>query len=149
MRFALLEAAVSSSMPSMNKEFIKKNWYLLSPALILLIPALMVLYYSVNFGYSAAESWNAVRHFGSANTRYAQGFTERKFRSVQIGMDGRTVYQIIKNPMERNMPEDTHWSYSLSGSGAQYYHERALLLEKDANGIPRVKQKISRFHTVE
>lgn len=149
MRFALLEAGLSSSMPCMNKELIKKNWYLFTPALILLIPALMVIYCSVTNGYSIGESWEAVRHFGSTNTRYAQGFTERKFHSVRAGMDGRTVYQIIKNPMERNMPEDTRWSYSLPGSGAQYYHERTLLFEKDANGIPRVKQKISRFHTVE
>jgi hypothetical protein len=33
---------------------------------------------------------------------------------VRIGMDGNaTIYNTIKNPMERNMPEDTEWRYSL------------------------------------
>ncbi len=131
----------------MNKQFIKKNWYLLTPAVILLIPALMVLFCTANYGYSIAESWKAVSHFGSTSTRQAQGFTERKFKAVRVGMDGRTVYSLIKNPMERNMPEDTQWRYTLPGSGAQYYHERTLVFEKDKNGIPRVTDKISRFHS--
>ncbi|MFO1483225.1 MAG: hypothetical protein U1F71_07630 [Verrucomicrobiaceae bacterium] len=130
----------------MNADFIKRNWYLLTPAVILLIPAMMILFCSVNYGYSFSESWNALRHFGSTGTRYAQGFSERKFRMVQIGMDGRTVYNIVRNPMERNVPVDNEWRYSLPASGAEYYHERTLILEKDAKGIPRVKQRISRFH---
>lgn len=131
----------------MNKEFFKKNWYLLSPAAILLIPVLMVLFCMVNYGYSVSESMKAVRYFGSTGTRYSQGFSERNFKLVRLGMDGRSVYGTIKNPMERNMPEDTEWRYSLPASGTEYYHERTIILEKDKNGIPRVKQKISRFHT--
>lgn len=131
----------------MNKEFFKKNWYLLSPAAILLIPVLMVLFCMVNYGYSVSESMKAVRYFGSTGTRYSQGFSERNFKLVRLGMDGRSVYSTIKNPMERNMPEDTEWRYSLPASGTEYYHERTIILEKDKNGIPRVKQKISRFHT--
>lgn len=131
----------------MNKQFIKKNWYLLTPAAILLIPALMVLFCCVNYGYSVPEAMKAVRYFGSTGTRQAQGFTERKFKMVHLGMDGRTVYNTIKNPMERNMPEDTEWRYTLPASGTDYYHERTLVFEKDKNGIPRVKKKISRFHT--
>ncbi len=130
----------------MNSAFIKKNWYLLTPALILFIPMLMVLFCTVNYGYSLSESMKAVRYFGSTSTRYAQGFTERKFKMVKVGMDGRTVYNTIRNPMERNMPEDTEWRYSLPGAGTDYYHERILILEQDKNGIPRVKQKVSRFH---
>jgi hypothetical protein len=131
----------------MNSTFLKKNWYLLTPTAILLIPALMVLFCTINYGYSISESMKAVRQFGSTSTRYAQGFTERKFKMVRLGMDGRSVYNTIKNPMERNMPEDTEWRYSLPGIGAEYYHERIIILEKDKNGIPRVKQKISRFHS--
>ncbi|MCB1278409.1 hypothetical protein [Prosthecobacter sp.] len=131
----------------MNSAFFKKNWYLFTPAAILLIPALMMLFCMVNYGYGPSESMKAVLHFGSTSTRYAQGFSERKFKMVRVGMDGRSVYNTIKNPMERNMPEDTEWRYSLPGSGTQYYHERTLILEKDSNGIPRVKQRISRFHT--
>ncbi|MDZ4405167.1 hypothetical protein [Prosthecobacter sp.] len=131
----------------MNSAFIKKNWYLLTPAAILLIPMLMVLFCTVNYGYSLSESMKAVRYFGSTSTRYSQGFSERKFKMVRLGMDGRSVYNTIKNPMERNLPEDNEWLYSLPGAGTEYYHERIIILEKDKNGIPRVKQKVSRFHT--
>ena len=121
----------------------------LTPALILLIPMLMVLFCSINYGYSLSESMKAVRYFGSTSTRYAQGFTERKFMMVKPGMDGRAVYNTIKNPMQGNDPgaDVANWIYSLPGSGTEYYHERSIVLEKDKNGIPRVKQKISRFHT--
>ncbi len=131
----------------MNAAFFKKNWYLLTPAVILLIPALMVLYCSISYGYGLSESMKAVRYFGSTGTRYAQGFSEHKYKLVRIGMDGKVVYNTLKNPMERNIPEDTEWRYSLPASGAEYYHERTLVFEKDKNGIPRVKQRISRFHT--
>ncbi len=130
----------------MNFALIKKNWYLFTPALLLLIPALMVVFCSINYGYSLAESMKTVRYFGSTSTRYSQGFSERKFKMARLGMDGKSVYNTIKNPMERNIPEDTEWRYSLPGSGTKYYHERTLILEKDKNGIPRVKQRISRFH---
>lgn len=131
----------------MNAAFLKKNWYLLTPAAIVLIPALMVLFCSVNYGYGLSESLKAVRYFGSTGTRYAQGFSERKFKLVKPGMDGKSVYNTLRNPMERNMPEDTEWKFSLPASGTNYYHERTLVFEKDKNGIPRVKQRISRFHT--
>ncbi len=126
---------------------IKKNWYLFTPAFILIIPALMVLFCIVNYGYSFSESLKAVRYFGSTGTRYAQGFSELKFKTVRPGMDAKSVYNTIKNPMERNMPEDTEWRYSLPLGLTEYYHERIVLLEKDKNGVPRVKQRISRFHT--
>lgn len=131
----------------MNSSFFKKNWYLLTPLLIVFIPMLMVVYNSFSYGYDLAESMKAVRNIGSTGTRYAQGFSERKFQSVRIGMDGKTVFGIIRNPMERNMPEDTEWRYSLPSSGSDCYHERNLIFEKDKNGIPRVKKRISRFHT--
>jgi len=126
--------------------FLKKNWYLLTPALLALIPALMLLFCSVNYGYSMAESLKAIRHFGSTSTRYGQGFSERNFSLVRVGMDGKAVYNSLKTPMERNL-EDTEWRYSLPGAGTEYYHERVIVMAKDAKGIPRVKQKISRFHT--
>lgn len=133
----------------MNSAFIKKNWYLLTPALILLIPGLMILFYTVSYSYSLSDSLRAVRHFGSTSTRQSIGFSERKFKMLRVGMDGRTVYNTIKNPMERNTPEDTQWRFTLPGSGAEYYHERTIILEKDSNGIPRVKERISRFHAAD
>ena len=132
----------------MNSAFIKKNWYFFTPAAILVIPALMVLFCTVNYGYPLGESMKSVLHFGSTSTRYSMGFSERNFKLLRVGMDGRSVFNIIKTPMERNMPEDTEWRFSLPGSGASYYHERTIIMEKDKNGMPRVKQRISRFHTL-
>ena len=133
----------------MNSAFLKKNWYLFTPAAILLIPLLMVLFCSINYGYSLTDSMKAVRYFGSTSTRYGQGYSERKFKMVRVGMDGRAVYNTIKNPMQGNEPgaDVAKWQYSLPGSGTEYYHERVVVLEKDKNGIPRVKERISRFHT--
>ncbi|MDI1311138.1 hypothetical protein [Prosthecobacter sp.] len=133
----------------MNSAFIKKNWYFFTPAIIIIIPALMVMFYTLNHGYSVPDSINAVFHVGSTGTRYSMDFSERKFNMVRPGMDGRTVFNTIKNPMEGNNPgaDIANWRYSLPASGAGYYHERTIVMEKDKNGIPRVKQRISRFHT--
>lgn len=127
--------------------FLKKNWYLLTPALIILIPGLIMLYCTSIYGYSMAEAGQVVLHIGSTGTRYGQGFSEGNFRLVRSGMDGKAVFNLLKVPMERNQPEDTEWRYSLPASGAQYYHERAIIMARDGKGVPRVKQKISRFHT--
>lgn len=102
----------------MNSAFFKKNWYLLTPATILLVPALIALFCMVNYGYSFSESMKYISHIGSTGTRYSQEFSERKFKMLRPGMDGRSVYNVIRNPMERNMPEDTEWRYSLPASGA-------------------------------
>lgn len=132
----------------MNSAFIKKNWYFFTPAVIIIIPALMVVFCTVNYGYSIPDSINAVFHVGSTGTRYSIGFSERQFRMVRPGMDGRTVYSTIRNPMEGVdlAADEARWRYSLPTSGAGYYHERTIVMAKDKNGVQRVKQRISRFH---
>jgi len=132
----------------MNSAFIKKNWYFFTPAVIIIIPALMVVFCTINYGYSVPDSINSVFHIGSTGTRYSMGFTERKFLLVQPGMDGKTVFNTIRNPMQGNDPgaDVASWRYSLPASGAGYYHERTIVFAKDKNGIQRVKQRISRFH---
>ena len=109
----------------MNSAFVKKNWYMFTPAAI-----------------------NAVFHVGSTGTRYSMGFSEHKFSLVKIGMDGNTVFETIRNPMEGIDPSAAvaNWRYSLPASGAGYYHERTIVLAKDKSGVFRVKQRISRFH---
>jgi hypothetical protein len=131
----------------MNIVLLKKNWYLLTPVAIVVVPMLMIAYCMVSYGYELPEAMKAVRHFGVTSTRYGQGFSERKFKMVRVGMDGNAVFNTLKVPMERNVPEDTEWRYSLPASGARYYHERTLIMAQDKNGVPRVKQRISRFHT--
>lgn len=130
----------------MQKTFFQRNWYFFTPAAILAIPLIMGCYSMVSWGYSFKESMTALVHFGSTDTRYSVGFTEDRFRLLKAGMDGRKVYEVVKNPFERQN-DDTLWRYSLPQDNATYYHERAVILEKDAQGIPRVKQVIRRFHT--
>jgi hypothetical protein len=128
--------------------FFQRNWYFFTPIAIIAIPLLMAVYSAFNWGYGLSESMNALLHFGSSDTRYSVGFTEDHFQHVRVGMDGKTVYGWIKNPFER-LDDDTRWNYSLPQGDAKYFHERTIILAKDAQGIPRVKQVISRFHTPE
>ncbi|MFM7606299.1 MAG: hypothetical protein ACKO8Z_14035 [Prosthecobacter sp.] len=129
-----------------QKSFLQRNWYLFTPLVIIIIPLIMAVNSMVNWGYGFSESMNALVHFGSTDTRYAIGFSELGFKTLRKGMDGRMVYSLIKNPFERQQ-DDTVWLYSLPQSGATYYHERSVIFEKDSQGIPRVKQVVSRFHT--
>jgi hypothetical protein len=132
----------------MNSAFFKKNWYFFTPAALVLFPVLLMFYYTASYGYSTSDSLNAVLHFGSTGTRYSIGFSERQFSLIRTGMDGRAVFGMIRNPMQGVNPgaDVATWHYSLPASGVGYYHERAVVLEKDGNGIQRVKQLISRFH---
>lgn len=136
--------------PFMNSAFFKKNWYFFTPAVIVVVPALMMAYSTVNYGYPISESLNSVMHYGSTGTRYAMGFSERNFKMVRPGMDGRAVFNLLRVPMEGNSPgaEVTKWRYSLPASGVKYYHERSVVMAMDKNGIQRVKETISHFHPV-
>ena len=131
-----------------QSSFFKRNWYFFTPLIIIAIPLLIAVNSMVSWGYKFDESMNALIHFGSTDTRYSIGFSEDHFRLVRPGMDGATVYKTIKNPFER-LDNDTRWLYSLPQDNAKYFHERALIFAKDANGVPRVKEVISRFHTPE
>lgn len=130
----------------MTKQFLQRNWYFFTPALIILIPVLMILFCSVKYQYGLPEAARAVLNFGSTGTRRSIGFSERNFRLVREGMDVKSVFAIIANPMER-LDNDTRWRYSLPASGASFYHERTLIFERDKNGVLRVKERISRFST--
>ena len=81
--------------------FFKRNWYFFTPLIIIAIPMLMAVNAMVNWGYKFDESMKALMHFGSTDTRYSIGFSEDHFRRIRPGMDGKTVYKIVKNPFER------------------------------------------------
>jgi hypothetical protein len=131
-----------------QKSFLQRNWYFFTPIVIIIIPLLMATNSMVNWGYGFNESMNALMHFGSTDTRYSIGFSELGFKTIKTGMDGRTVYSLIKNPFE-GPATDTPWKFSLPQGDAKYYHERTVIFEKDAQGVPRVKRIVSRFHTPE
>ncbi len=131
----------------MNAAFFKRNWYYFAPAVLLLIPVLIMFYYVMSFGYSFGESWNAMTHMSSSATRYPVHYKDRNFDKVKLGDDGRSVYQKIGiQPFEGHVGGRKDWRYTLPQSGADCYHERALIMEPDKDGVPRVANIIKRFH---
>ena len=129
----------------MNLEFLKRRWYYFAPLVLVLVPLLMTVFVSMKYGYSMGESWTAVRHIGQTGTRFAQKYEERNFDKLRPGMDGRTVYQTMNmQPLEGQTGSD--WRYSLPADQAAYFHERTVIMEPDAQRIPRVKQVIKRLH---
>jgi hypothetical protein len=125
----------------------KRNWYLFTPLILIIIPALAWGYYVGVFGYSPAEAMMATRHFFQSSTRYANKYSEDHFnRLVQPGQDGRKVFEAIGVPFERHN-DDAEWIYALPNGSTPYYHERKVIFTRDANNVPRVKQKVKSFHT--
>ena len=124
---------------------LKKNWYLLTPLLLVILPALTWLYYFGVFGYSPSEATEALTHFFQSSTRYA-GSAKDKFDFIKPGMDGRTVYEKIGMPFEGQT--GLEWRYSLPTGTTPYYHQRKIIFER-VNGIPRVKALVKDFHTPE
>lgn len=80
----------------------KKNWYLFTPLILVLIPAAIFLYYSSSVGYETKDAVNATKYFLTSGTRYTMNYDERNFARVKPGMDGRQVFETLgKQPFER------------------------------------------------
>ncbi len=127
--------------------FFQRNWYFFTPIAIIAIPLLMAVYSAFNWGYGLSESMNALLHFGSSDTRYSVGFSEDKFQRIKSGLRGDQVFKLVGVPFQGQA--GLSWDYSLPQGDAKYFHERTVIFDKDAEGIPHVKQVISRFHTPE
>ncbi len=132
----------------MNLAFLKQRWYYFAPLILVLVPLVLTLGISMRYGYSIGDSWTAVQHIGQTGTRYPIRFEERNFSKLKPGMDGRTVYQTMTiQPLEGQGGNE--WKFSLPQNHAPYFHERLVIMEPDADRIPRVKQVIKRLHTPE
>ena len=126
--------------------FFKKNWYLFTPLILVIIPAMIFGYYVSSYGYSPKEAMEALRYFLQSGTRYPHKFTERNLDLVRPGMDGRQVFELIDKPFERH-DNDAIWIYSgPTNSASPYYHERKVLFTRDAKNIPRVQKVVKEFH---
>lgn len=129
----------------MNLDLLKKRWYYFAPVVLVLVPLLLTLYFSMTYGYSMSEAFNVVRHMGQSGTRFPVRYEERNFDKLRPGMDGRTVYQTMSvQPFEGQ--GGANWKYSLPKDHAPYFHERLVIMEPDKDGVPRVKQVVKRFH---
>lgn len=128
---------------------LKKNWYLFTPLILVLAPVAVYLYYSAVLGYGSEDAIRATKYFAVSGTRYPMQFSEENFARLKPGMDGRQVFETMgKQPVERH-DNDTRWLYSLPAPGKKAYHERTVILERDAQNVPRVKNVLRRFQAPE
>lgn len=124
----------------------KRNWYLFTPLILVVIPVLIFAYYTFSFGYRTTDAMNATKHFLTSSTRYPMNYDEMRFGRLRAGMDGRQVFDTMgKQPFERQ-DNDTRWVYALPNPGARAYHERVIVMERDGQSILRVKSLVRRFH---
>lgn len=123
----------------------RKNWYLFTPLAIVGMPALILAYYIVGYGYPVSEAVEATSHFLQSGTRYAKDYSDRHFALVKPGMGGKEVFDRIGVPFERHN-NDTEWLYALPKGLTQFYHERKVVFAKDSKGVPRVKEVVRAFH---
>lgn len=125
---------------------LKKNWYLFTPLLLVIIPTAIFFYYSANVGYNNEDAMNATKHFLTSGTRYPMEYSEVKFDRLQPGMEGGEVYKTMgKQPFERQ-DNDTRWVYALPKPGARAYHERVVIMARDSQNVLHVKELVKRFH---
>jgi hypothetical protein len=125
-------------------DFLKKNWYFVIPTGLLLSPLLIIFYISATYGYNFSESAAVLANAGKSNTKFQHmQFSEAKFREIHPGMMGRDVYEVLGLPLERH-DNDTRWLYSLPVGGAEYFHERTVVMDHG-----KVTGTINRFHTPE
>jgi hypothetical protein len=125
---------------------LKKNWYLFTPLLLVIVPALIWGYYVMIFGYAPKEGLEALRYVFQSGTRYPQKYANDRFDLVQPGLDGRQVFELIGVPFERH-DDDAVWIYSGPKDLANpYYHERKVVFTRDSKNVPRVKSVVKEFH---
>jgi hypothetical protein len=126
---------------------LKKNWYFVIPVALLLLPLVMTGYISMTYGYTMADAWTAFKTAGEADTKFqTPKYSERGFSKVTVGMQGREVYELIGQPLERHGPDQLIWHYSRPVRDARYFHERTLIMEP---GTGKVASIINRYHIPE
>lgn len=124
---------------------LKKNWYLFTPLAFVGLPALILAYYILSFGYSVPEAVEATSHFLQSKTRYALKYSDTSFSRIKPGMRGDQVFQLVGVPFER-LNDDAEWIYSLPQGTTKYYHERKVIFSRDKNRVPFVKETVRGFH---
>lgn len=124
---------------------LKKNWYLFTPLLLAGIPALLLAYYILAFGYPVGEAVEAVSHFLQSSTRYSLKYDDNRFSRIKPGMGGRQVFELVGVPFERGVNE-AEWLYALPQGTTKYYHERKVIFVRDKNNVPLVKETVKAFH---
>jgi hypothetical protein len=122
--------------------FLTKRWYLAIPLLLLCSPLLIILYFSMTYGYSLSEAVECFKAVGKTETKFREGiYSESKFHEIQPGFSGKDVFERLGIPLERH-DDDTKWCYSLPVGGAAYYHERTFIMNRG-----KVASVVCRFHT--
>ena len=137
----------------MNVAVLKKNWYFLVPGVLIALPALVIAMYMGIYGYTWSDALHSAMHFSDSKTTYAIKYSDSGLAKITPGMEGRTVYELIGQPLEGHIvgvKPGTNWIYSTAGAQHHSYHERAVIFDLNgAGGVPRVKQVVKRFHVGE
>jgi hypothetical protein len=123
---------------------LKKYWFVLLPVFLLCLPLVMVGVTMSKYGYSWSEAVEVVKATGKNNTKFQETkYTERSFRKVEKGMNGREVFELLGVPLERGGKDDTVWRYSVNVGGTGYFHECTLIMKPYGAAVEEVVCRFS------
>jgi hypothetical protein len=126
----------------------KSVYWILGIGLVVIgTPVLMVVYYMGVYGYSTEDCVKVMLSPSAIQTRFAYKYTDANFKKVKAGMTGKEVHELIYAPLEKGDLNGVYiWHYSFGNEGGKFFHQRVVVLRKDDKGMPRVVDKIYRFH---
>jgi len=96
--------------------------------LVVFLPALVSAYYYGVRGYSAEDSFYSLTMCRLTDTAWAEGYSERKFAKVRLGMSREEVRSIMGDPICKSYNEN-YWGYTESPSGT-HYHQRGFVFSE-------------------
>ena len=97
---------------------------------MIFLPPLTVVYYYGVRGYNVDDSIYSVVWGWATDTAWAEGYSEKKFAKVRLGMTRDQVQSIMGKPIWE--PNNEYWSYTRSPSGT-HYHQRGFVFSESGH----------------
>ena len=110
----------------------------ISIAVIAIVTAVLAAYLAIG-----TESYCVI--YPSIDTRYAAGFSERKFAEIRVGMTKEEVLRILGAPMH-GMHSGTSGKWSYTQDGKCFWADWAWLGREIVFVDNRVVEKVSRVY---
>jgi outer membrane protein assembly factor BamE (lipoprotein component of BamABCDE complex) len=104
--------------------------------LVVFLPALIPAYYYGVRGYSAEDSFYSLTMCRLTDTAWAEGYSEKKFAKITVGMNREEVRSIIGEPIWK--PSSNYWGYTHSPTGT-HYHQRGFVFSESGQVVEIVK----------
>lgn len=82
-----------------------------------------LFYYGVVRNYTLTDTLCSLVLGWATDTRWADGFSEKNFSRIRIGMMQQEVRSIVGEPIRT--PSEQYWDYTIS-PGSTHYHLRAI-----------------------